>query len=131
MKWERERRLPSVCRYADDAARRDVLTLQAPHLTKWGRDHVDLILKHCYARTETFKRERGTNLLEAWAKDAHSDRMRVLGGAGSQQEADVLLYSFSDRPTVRSFLRRIVREAENAARSELGPLPVRERRRRA
>ena len=107
---------------------RDVLGLQVPRISKWTKEHLDSVLKQCDAVLERLYRESGTNVLEEWAKLAHSYPFSVFTGSSHRRGTDIREYSFSDHEPARAFVRRIVHEAENAARGELGLPPVRERR---
>lgn len=108
---------------------RDMLALQTPQVSKWTREHLESVLKHCDAILERLHGESGTNVLQEWAKAAHSYPLSAFAGSSFRRDTKICAYSFSDHKPARAFARSIVHEAENAARSELGLPPVREQRR--
>lgn len=106
----------------------NVLALQGPRISKWASEHLESVLKHCDAILKRLHGESGANVLEEWAKAAHSCALSVFRGSSFVRETEIRAYSFSDHQPAREFVRRIVHDAENAARGELGLPPARERR---
>lgn len=104
---------------------RDVLTLVTPHLTKWGRDNIGLVASHWETLVGTFESSNGINVLEEWAKSAHSCPYSVFLGTIFSRKTRYCEFSYSTHEPVRTFIRGMTRQAENMARQESGLPPVR------
>jgi len=107
----------------------DLLTLVGPQVTKWGREHLTAICEWLDDAAREHEAKHGVNLLDVWARGAHSYPYSVFAGSLFSSEIRLKAYDFSGHAEAKSLIRQLTRDAENAVRKELGERPVKERRR--
>jgi hypothetical protein len=87
---------------------RDVLTLNGPKVTPWGREHLDQIEQYLDASVAAVEKHEQVNLLERWKESSHA--------CPYPAQRDLRHYSFSRNPEVVRFIAEMTREAENTVR---------------
>jgi hypothetical protein len=103
----------------DHLAGRDVLTLNGPKVTKWGREHLDKIALYLDIRVSAIEKHEGVNLLEEWKRSSHQHPYSVYRGTYQSASAGISAYSFSRNEVVIKFAREKTRDAENSVREEM------------
>lgn len=99
---------------------RDVLTLNGPKVTKWGRTHLSLVEHFLDVAVAAFEQDSQVNLINEWARPSYSHRYpTVFDGQAGAPASRLKAFSFSRNKKASAFVTSIMREAENTAREEL------------
>lgn len=99
---------------------RDILTLNGPGVTAWGRQHVNTLSEYLTIIVEAYEREHEVNLLKQWAHNTYSSPFSIFAGSKSSRKSQLVVYSFSTHEPACNLLRKLTREAENRRREEIG-----------
>lgn len=97
---------------------RDILTLNGPRVTKWGKAHLDEIARYLGIVVPAYEANNDVNLLKHWSRTAHKYPYSVFRGTASSREARIPCYSFSTNGEAVSFITEMTRDAENSVRDE-------------
>ena len=100
-------------------AGRDVLTLNGPKVTKWGRDHLKEITSYLDINIAVHEKHNDLNLLETWKVSSYEYPYSVFRGTWHSSSTRMSCFSFSGSDEVISFVREKTRNAENNLREEL------------
>ena len=90
---------------------RDILTLNGPGVTEWGREHLGQIEQYLDASVAAREEREQINLLERWRDSSHAYSYPA--------RTDLRYYSFSQNPEAIRFAEEMTRAAENAVREEM------------
>ncbi|MBX3405057.1 MAG: hypothetical protein KF699_16725 [Phycisphaeraceae bacterium] len=96
----------------------ELLALDGPAVTAWGRKHLDLV--HAWIDAEVPAQSDPSILarLVEWSATAHRYPYSAFIGSVARTECAVPQFSFSRLPDATAFVRKLIREAENTAREE-------------
>lgn len=96
----------------------ELLALNGPSVTTWGRRHLDLV--HAWIDAEVPAQTNPSILdrLREWSATAHRYPYSAFTGSVARTECDVPQFSFSQMPDAIAFVRELIREAENTVREE-------------
>ena len=103
----------------DHIAGRDILTLNGPRVTKWGKDHLDDVAAYLDIMVKGIEKHEGINLLEEWKRSSHQYSYFVYLGTSQLSTAGIPAYSFSRNEKVMKFVTEKTRDAENSVREEM------------
>ena len=62
---------------------RDVLTLNGPRVTKWGKEHLSEIAAYLDIIVNAYEKHNGVNLLESWCPYSHQHPYQVFNGTAT------------------------------------------------
>jgi hypothetical protein len=96
----------------------ELLALDGPAVTAWGRKHLDLIHAWIDAQAPAQSSPSILERLKDWSASAHRYRYSAFAGSIAHTECAVSQFSFSQVPEAVAFARKIIREAENTVREE-------------
>ncbi len=96
----------------------ELLALDGPAVTAWGRKHLDLV--HAWIDAEVPAQSNPSILtrLREWSSTARRYPYSAFIGSVARTECAVPQYSFSRMPEATAFVRSLIREAENTVREE-------------
>ena len=96
----------------------ELLALDGPSVTAWGRKNLDLI--HAWIDAEIPAQSDPSILarLREWSATAHRYSYSAFTGSVARTECAVPQFSFSRMPDATAFVRTLIREAENTVREE-------------
>jgi len=99
----------------------DLIPLSGPQVTRWGRDHLADIGRLLDVLLQAYELNESVNLLERWSVDCHQSDYQVFAGTPSAAICSTLRsYSFSQNPASIDFAMKLMREAEDTCREEVG-----------
>jgi hypothetical protein len=102
----------------------DILTLFGPKVTKFGKEHLDAILKNLDTLIDKFISTTNVDIIPDWVKDSKLWWCKV--GNGSPlgyfltKKVELDICRFSINPQVLIFVKNFTREAENMVREQMG-----------
>lgn len=96
----------------------NILTLNGPRVTNWGKAHLPEISKYVDVIVSAHEKENHINLLEDWKKDSHCCDYFVFSGTIYSHQIKVPYYSFSRNGRITEFISSITTDAENTVREE-------------
>jgi hypothetical protein len=100
-------------------AGRDILTLNGPKVTNWGKVHLDQVAAYLDIILSSYERNNNGNLLVLWSKTSHQYPYAVFRGTYLSSAASVPAFYFSHNDTAMEFVREMTRDAENSVRDEM------------
>ena len=103
----------------DHLTGRDVLTLNGPRVTAWGKAHLDEVATYLEVILRAHEQHNAVNLLESWKALADQHPYQVFRGTILSKSADLPYFSFSRNEEVIQFIRDMTRDAENSVREEM------------
>lgn len=98
---------------------RDVLTLNGPHVTAWGKAHLDAVVAYLEIILRAYEQHNAVNLLENWKTLADQRPYQVFRGTFFLKLADLPCFLFSRNEEVIRFICDMTRDAENSVREEM------------
>lgn len=99
---------------------RDLLLLEGPRVTSWGRENLPEIVERLDAIIQDLRRRQERTLLAEWAEKTWNSTYSVFDGTSLRVEARIRAYSFSGEMFVLEYVRTLTREAEDNLRAERG-----------
>lgn len=100
-------------------AGRDVLSLNGPQVTNWGKEHLNDIAAYLDIIVGAYEQNHGINLLERWSLSSHQYPYSVFRGTVHSSTTNIPCYSFSGYEEAIKFVREKTRDAENSVREEM------------
>lgn len=97
----------------------DLLTLNGPKVTKWGKEHLSQVAHFLDIILNVLEKHKGCNLLNYWKTTTTSCPYSVYRGTPRSSSADISVYLFSQNKEIIKFIREKTREAENTVREEM------------
>jgi tetratricopeptide (TPR) repeat protein len=98
----------------------DILTLNGPQVTPFGRKNIDKVAQFLEALVRAREEEEKINILEKWKKVASKAKYYIFVGSHYGHELKIPFYKFGSSSTIRSEIKKLTREAENTVREEMG-----------
>jgi hypothetical protein len=95
----------------DHLTGRDVLTLNGPRVTAWGKAHLDEVAAYLEVILRAHEQHNAVNLLESWKALADQHPYQVFRGTILSKSADLPCFSFSRNEEVIQFIRDMTRDA--------------------
>lgn len=96
----------------------DLLLLDGPRVTLWGRENLPEIVLYMNAIIQDQLGGRKRTLLEEWAEKTWNRSYSVFNGTQLRVEVKIRNYSFSRESFVLEYVRSLARKAENTLREE-------------
>lgn len=96
----------------------ELLALDGPAVTAWGRKHLDLVHSWIDAAVPAQSNPSILTRLREWSVTAHRYPYSAFTGSVARTECSVPQFSFSLMPDAIAFVRALIREAENTVREE-------------
>jgi hypothetical protein len=103
----------------DHIVGRDILTLNGPKVTTWGREHLDQVAAYLDIIVSAHERNTSANLLVQWSKTSHQYPYQVFRGTVLSSTASIPAYCFSNNEDAMTFVSEKTRDAENSVRDEM------------
>ncbi|MCK4392071.1 hypothetical protein KAX17_04130 [Candidatus Bipolaricaulota bacterium] len=100
-------------------AGRDILTLNGPKVTEWGKEHLDEVGAYLNVILSAYEKHNNINLLERWKITSYQYPYSVFRGTFLSSAANLPCYSFSRNEEAITFVREKTRDAENSVREEM------------
>lgn len=101
-------------------AGRDLMTLNGPKVTAWGKKHLFEIANYLDVSVRAYEKHENINLLQCWAKDSHQYPYFIFTGSFKSTESKLRTYSFSNSVLAMAFVSYLTKEGENTVREEKG-----------
>lgn len=98
---------------------RDILTLNGPKVTKWGKDHLNDVASYIDVIVSALEKDMDADLLKTWKESSRKHPYSVYRGTPSSSSAAIDCYFFSGNDEVIDFIKSNTREAENTVREEM------------
>jgi len=103
----------------DHVAGRDILTLNGPKVTSWGKKHLEKVAAYLDIIVSAYELNTKINLLVQWSKTSHQYPYSVFRGTVLSTAASVPAYWFSNNKDTMAFVSEKTRDAENSVRDEI------------
>jgi hypothetical protein len=100
-------------------AGRDVLSLNGPQVTNWGKEHLNEVAAYLDIIVGAYEKHNGFNLLERWSLSSYQYAYSVFRGTVHSSTTNMPCYSFSGYEDAIGFVREKTRDAENIVREEM------------
>ena len=97
----------------------DVLSLNGPQVTNWGKEHLNEVAAYLDIIVGAYEKYNGFNLLERWSLSSHQYPYSVFRGTVHSSTTNIPCYSFSGYEEAIKFVREKTRDAENSVREEM------------
>jgi hypothetical protein len=101
-------------------AGRDLMTLNGPKVTAWGKKHLFEIVKYLDVCVRAYENHENIDLLQCWVKDSYQYPYFIFTGSFKSKESKLKAYSFSNNVSAMEFVSCVTKEAENTVREEKG-----------
>ena len=100
-------------------AGRDVLSLNGPQVTNWGKEHLNEVVAYLDIIVGAYEKHNGLNLLERWSLSSFQYAYSVFRGTVHSSTTNIPCYSFSGSEEAIRFVGEKTRDAENSVREEM------------
>lgn len=100
-------------------AGRDILSLNGPRVTKWGKEHLNDVATYLNISVIAYEKHNNLNLIKKWSRSSYKYAYSVFRGTEHSTTVNIPCYSFSSNEAAVKFSREIMREAENSVREEM------------
>jgi len=101
-------------------AGRDLMTLNGPKVTAWGKKHLFEIANFLEVSVRAYENHENVDLLQYWAKNSQQYPYYIFSGSFKNTESKLKTYSFSNNVPAMEFVGCLTKEAENSVREEKG-----------
>ena len=97
----------------------DILTLNGPRVTAWGKKHLNSISTYLDIKLQAIEKFDEMNLLENWKNFVDKRPYQVFRATTAFAEANIPCYIFSKNEKVTNFIIDMTHDAENCVREEM------------
>ena len=101
-------------------AGRDLMTLNGPKVTAWGKKHLFEIANYLDVSVRAYEKHENIDLLKYWSKDSYQYPYFIFTGSFKSTESKLKAKSFSNNVPAMEFVCCLTKEAENTVREEKG-----------
>lgn len=98
---------------------RDVLSLNGPKVTRWGKEHLDTVVAYLDILVREYEIHHKCNLIEEWKSSSRKFGYDVFSGSIHSKITKTPCYWFCSSPDAVSFVTEKTRDAENSVRDEM------------
>jgi hypothetical protein len=98
---------------------RDILTLNGPRVTAWGKAHLELVASYLEVILRAYEHHNAVNLLKSWKTHVDNRPYQVFRGAYPRNVDKLSCFLFSRDERVIKFICDMTRDAENSVREEM------------
>lgn len=97
----------------------ELLALDGPYVTSWGRKHLELIRTWIETKVLSQREPSLLDRLRQWSTTAHRYPYSAFTGSSKRIDCSVQEFCFSQQSDAIAFVRTLIREAENTVREEM------------